>query len=84
MVHEFLRNNRDSNYPTLVKELLEKYYALSYNMLKTHTLYSHLFIILENYGPVTGEHREKFHPDITSMKQEHQGQWNKSMLADYC
>jgi hypothetical protein len=33
---------------------------------------------------VNDEHGEPFHKDISSMEKRYQGEWNWTMLADYC
>ncbi|GBM02375.1 hypothetical protein AVEN_138479-1 [Araneus ventricosus] len=51
--------------------------------LKIHFLHSHLEFYPENLGPVSDEHGERFHQDISNMGARYQGKWNPKMLADY-
>ncbi|GBN35972.1 hypothetical protein AVEN_248117-1 [Araneus ventricosus] len=51
--------------------------------LKIHFLHSHLEFDPENLGPVSDEHGERFHQDISNMGARYQGKWNPKMLADY-
>ncbi|GBN74902.1 hypothetical protein AVEN_172386-1 [Araneus ventricosus] len=37
----------------------------------------------ENLGPVSDEHGERFHQDISNMGVRYGGKWNSKMLADY-
>ncbi|GBO27197.1 hypothetical protein AVEN_72784-1, partial [Araneus ventricosus] len=37
----------------------------------------------ENLGPVSDEHGERFHQDISNMGARYQGKWNPKMLTDY-
>ncbi|GBO14317.1 hypothetical protein AVEN_223157-1 [Araneus ventricosus] len=51
--------------------------------LKIHFLHSHLEFYPGNLGPVSDEHGERFHQDISNMGARYQGKWNPKMLADY-
>jgi len=85
VVKGFLGNRRAQNYEELVNNLLQSYRKLACNMsLKIHFLHSHLDFFPENCGAVSGEYRERFHQDISSMEKRYQGKWNSTMLADYC
>ncbi|GBN22053.1 hypothetical protein AVEN_241410-1 [Araneus ventricosus] len=52
--------------------------------LKVHFLHSHLDFPPENLGAVLDEHRERFHHDIAQFERRFSGNWNASMLAEYC
>lgn len=85
IVENFLGNNRATNYMILVDKLLAAYKNMKCNMsLKIHFLHSHLDFFPENLGAVSDEHGERFHQDIATMEKRYQGNWNPSMLADYC
>ncbi|GBM90464.1 hypothetical protein AVEN_75842-1 [Araneus ventricosus] len=63
---------------------LKAYKTMGCNMsLKIHFLHSHLEFYPENLGPVSDEHDERFHQDISNMGARYQGKWNPKMLADY-
>ena len=85
VVENFLGNHRARNYSQLVKKLLSAYKAMKCNMsLKIHFLHSHLDFFPANLGAVSDEQGERFHQDISTMEKRYQGNWNPSMLADYC
>ena len=68
-----------------MKKLLVSYEKLGCNMsVKVHFLQSHLDYFPENLGAVSEEQGERFHQDIKTMEKRYQGQWNVSMMADYC
>jgi len=52
--------------------------------LKIHFLHSHLDFFPANLGAVSDKQGERFHQDISTMEKRYQGNWNPSMLADYC
>ena len=84
-VDNFLSNYRAPNYIQLVDKLLKAYKTMKCNMsLKIHFLHSHLDFFPANLGAVSDEHGERFHQDIATMENIYQGNWNPSMLADYC
>lgn len=85
VVDNFLGNYRAPHYIQLVDKLLKAYKTMKCNMsLKIHFLHSHLDFFPENLGAVSDEHGERFHQDIATMEKRYQGNWNPSMLADYC
>ncbi|GBN89902.1 hypothetical protein AVEN_237078-1 [Araneus ventricosus] len=51
--------------------------------LKIHFLHSHLEFYPESLGPVSDEHGERFHQDISNMGARDRGKWNPKMLVDY-
>lgn len=84
-VKEFLGNKKDENYEAVVEKMLESFEKLGCNMsLKVHFLHSHLKSFPENLRDMSEEQGEKFHQDIKEMERRYQGQWNVTMLADYC
>ena len=52
--------------------------------LKLHFLHSHLDFFPPNLGDVSDEHGERFHQDISQMEKNYPGQWNPSMMGDFC
>jgi hypothetical protein len=52
--------------------------------LKVRFLDFHLDFFPENLGAVSDEHGERFHQDISTMKQRYQDKCSPSTLADYC
>ena len=52
--------------------------------LKVHFLHAHLDYFLQNVDDISEEHQKHFHQDIKIMETLYQGQWNLSMMADYC
>ena len=52
--------------------------------LKINFLHSHLNFFPPNLGAVSDEHGERFHQDITKMKNNYQGKWNPGMMGDFC
>ena len=49
--------------------------------VKVYFLHSHFS---ENLGALSEEQGERFHQDIETMEERYQGQWNTSMMVDYC
>ena len=85
VVDNFLGNYRAPNYTKLIEKFLKAYKTMKCNMsLKIHFLHSHLDFFPTNLGAVSDEHGERFHQDIATMEKRYQGNWNPSMLADYC
>jgi hypothetical protein len=81
----FLGNCRADNSGLIVQELLDAYQELGCRMsLKIHFLHSHLNFFPPNLGDVSDEHGERFHQDISQMEKNYQGQWNPSMMGDFC
>jgi len=85
VVENFLDNYRAPNYIQLVKKLLSVYKAMKCNIsLKIHFLHSHMDFFPANLGAVSDEQGERYHQNISTMEKRYQGNWNPSMLADYC
>jgi hypothetical protein len=81
----FLGNYKAPDYAQLVNQMLDVFHVMKCNMsLKVHFLHSHLDFFPANPGAVSDEHGERFHQDIAAMEKRYQGNWNPSMLADYC
>lgn len=85
VVQNFLGNNRDPNYKTIVSTMLSNFEKLGCLMSsKLHYLFSHLDYFLENNGAVSEEMGERFHQDIKQKERHYQGRWDETMIADYC
>ena len=52
--------------------------------LKVHFLHSHLSFFPENAGDISDEHKERFHEDISSLKNKYKINWSPAMLTDFC
>ena len=84
-VSKFLGYTNDSDYKTIVENILVCFEALGYRMgLKVYFLHAHLDYFPQNLDDMSEEHGERFHQDIKSMETLYQGQWDISMMADYC
>ena len=71
-VREFPGNTKASNYRYLVDVMLRNFQALGSRMsIKLHYLFSHLDYFPENLGNVSEEQGERFHQDITVMKERY-------------
>ena len=65
--------------------ILQNFQALGARMsIKLHYLFSHLDYFLENLGDACKEQGKRFHQDIRTMEERHQGHWDSHMMADYC
>ncbi|GBM23562.1 hypothetical protein AVEN_46244-1, partial [Araneus ventricosus] len=85
VITSFLGNKKDSNYKSIVEEMIKNFKILGCSMsLKVNFLVSHLDYFLENLGAVRKEQGERFQQDIMEMERRYQGKWNVSMIADYC
>ena len=85
VVHNFLGNHKSDDYENLVRQMIRNFQALGCRMsIKLHFLDSHMDYFPANLGAYSEEQGERFHQDITSMEKRYQGQWNVSMMADYC
>ena len=51
--------------------------------IKLHFLHLHLNFLPENCGDVSDEYGERFQQEILDMEARYQGNWSKSMLANY-
>ena len=82
---KILGNTKDSDYKTIVENMLACFEVLGCHMsLKVYFLHTHLHYFPQNLGDMSEEHDERFHQDIKSIETRHQGQWDVSMMADYC
>ena len=80
---KFLANTKDSDYKTIVENMLACFEALGCHMsLKVHFLHVHLDYFLQNLGDMSEERGEHFHQDIKCMETRYQGRWDVSMMAD--
>ena len=52
--------------------------------LKVHFFHAHLDYFPQNLADMSEKHGERFHQDIKNMETRYQGQWDVSMMADYC
>jgi len=85
VVQNFLGNNRDPNYKTLVSTMLSHFQELGCLMSsKLHYLFSHLDYFPENVGAFSEEIGERFHQDLKEKERHYQGRWDTRMMADYC
>ena len=85
VIQQFLGNNRATNYKQLVTDILDAFQKLGCRMsVKRHFLHSHLNYFPDNCGKFSEEQGKRFHQEITVMMERYQGQWNVSMIADYC
>jgi hypothetical protein len=85
VVTNFLGNNKDPDYVTIVTNILEKFKVLGCLMsLKIHFLNLHLDVFPENVGALSEEQGERFHQDIKEMERRYQGRWNVNVMGDYC
>ena len=83
VVLKFLGNTKDSDYKTVVENILTRFEALGCRMsLKVHFLYVHYFPL--SLSDMSEEYGERYHQDIKSMETWYQGRWNVSTMADYC
>jgi len=78
--------HKAENYFDIVVCLLQSYRAVGCNMyLTVHFIFnSHLVFFPEYLGALSNGHGERFHHNISTMKQPYKGKWSRSMLADYC
>ena len=85
VVENFLGNNKDPEYKSIVDQMLKAYSKLGCLMsVKVHFLHSHLDYFPENLGKYSEEHGERFHQDIKSFEHRYLGKWSVNFLADYC
>ena len=74
VVSKFLGNTEDSDYKTIVENMLACFERLGLRMsLKVHFLHAHLHYFLQNLGDMSKEHDERFHQDIKSMEIWYEG-----------
>lgn len=85
VVQNFLGNNRDPKFKTIVSTMLQNFKRLGCLMsMKLHFLFSHLDYFPENVGAFSEEMGERFHQDFKEKERHYQGRWDKKMMADYC
>ncbi|CAH2100954.1 unnamed protein product [Euphydryas editha] len=85
LVEIFLGNKKSENYEEIVNNLLKNFHDMGVNMsLKIHFLHSHLNFFPENLGSMSDEQGERFHQDLRTFEERHQGFWDENMLGDYC
>ena len=85
LVENFLGNKKSENYEEIVNNLLKNFHDMGVNMsLKIHFLHSHLNFFPENLGSMSDEQGERFHQDLRTFEERHQGFWDENMLGDYC
>ncbi|GBP91541.1 hypothetical protein EVAR_67138_1 [Eumeta japonica] len=76
---------KSDGYIQHVEHLLIHFQQLGCDMsIKLHYLHSYLDYFLENVGDLSEEQGKRFHQDICTVEERHQGYWNGNMLADYC
>ena len=74
VVLKFLGITKDSDYKTTVEKMLAGFEALGcYMSSKVHFLHACLDYFPQNFGDMSEEHGEHFHPDIKSMETLYQG-----------
>ena len=74
VVSKFFRYTKDSDYKTIVENMLACFEALGCFMsLKVHFLHAHLDYFSQNLGDMSEEHGERFHQDIKGMETRYQG-----------
>ena len=70
VVDNFLGNKKSPDYREIIGNMIENYRQLDCRMsLKLHFMHSHLDFFPENLGAMSDEHGERFHQEISSMKQ---------------
>ena len=85
VVSKFLGNTKDSDFKTIVENILACFEALGCHMSKkVHFLHTHLDYFHQNLGDTSEKHGERFHQDIKSIETRCQSRWDVSMMADYC
>ena len=84
-VCKFLGNEKDPNYRSIVGNMLNNFQRLGWQMsTKVNFLHSHLDFFPSTLGAVSEEQGERFHQNIKTVERRYQGQWDCSMMADYC
>jgi hypothetical protein len=83
VVTNFLGNNNDPDYVTIVANMLEKFKVLGCLMrLKIHSLKFAPGFCPENLGAVSEDQAERFYQDIKEMERRYEGRWNVNMMCD--
>ena len=81
----FLEKHKAENHHQLIENMLKSYEKMGCRMsLKMYFLHSHLDFFPANLGAVSDEHGERFHQQISIMENRYQGNFNPSMIGDYC
>ena len=81
----FLGNYRAENYKEIVNNILGNFRILGISMsIKVHFLHSHRDPFPKNLGNVSDEQGQRFHQDIKTMDERHQGRWYIKVMVDYC
>ena len=82
VVSKFLGNAKDSDYKTVVENVLDCFEALGCRMsLKVYFLHAHLDYFPLNLGDMSEEHEECFHQDNKSVEIRYRGRWDVSIMA---
>ena len=85
VIENFLGNHKSENYMEMVNEMHNSFESPGRNMrIKVHYLHSHLECFPENLGDFSEEQGERFHQDIKTLENCHQGRCDMHMMADYC
>ena len=70
----FLGNMKAENYQEIVAEMLQAFRKLGCRrVVEIHFLHSHVTYFPENFGRLSEEHGERFHPNMKVMEQRYQG-----------
>ncbi|XP_036325477.1 uncharacterized protein LOC118738673 [Rhagoletis pomonella] len=74
LCHNYLGNERSSNYKEVVQECLEAYGEMGCKMsIKIHFLHSHLDFFPDNLGQFSDEQGERFHQEISAIEKRFAG-----------
>ena len=85
VVANFLGNHRHDQYADIVDRMMKAYEQLGARMpLKMHFLHSHLELFPSNLGEISDEEEERFHQDISVIKERYQGCFDANMIRDFC
>ena len=85
IINNFLGNHRSTEYEAIVSELMLNYKNLGSRMsIKMHFFDSHLDYFPNNCGDYSEEQYERFHQDVSIMKERYKGRVDVNMVADYC
>ena len=77
VVSKFLGNTKDSDYKTIVGNILACFEALGCRMsLKVYILHAHLDYFPQNLSDMSEKHGERFYQDIKSIKTRYQNRWD--------
>lgn len=85
VVKNFLGNNKSENYKAIVTDLFKKISTNgSKHVIKDPFPAFSLRFFPENLGSMSDEQGERFHQDLKTFEDRHQGYWDENMLGDYC